>query len=87
MAKIKSLFVAGATALALTFSYAAATFADGHSKHIVETAAGNNDFATLVAPSKLPVWSTRWLAKAPSPFSLPPMKHSQRCLKALSKLC
>ena len=51
MTKIKSLFVAGATALALTFSPVAA-MADGHSKNIVETAAGNNDFATLVAAVK-----------------------------------
>ncbi|MEP0941008.1 MAG: fasciclin domain-containing protein [Rhizobiaceae bacterium] len=51
MANIKSLLVAGATAVALTFSSAAA-FADGHSKNIVETAAGNNDFATLVAAVK-----------------------------------
>lgn len=48
MTKLKSLFVAAATALALTLSPVAA-MADGHSKNIVETAAGNNDFATLVA--------------------------------------
>ena len=51
MVKIKSLLVAGATAFAVSFSSLAA-MADGHSKNIVETAAGNNDFATLVAAVK-----------------------------------
>jgi len=51
MTRLKNLLAAGAAALALTLS-APAAFADGHSKNIVETAVGNNDFATLVAAVK-----------------------------------
>jgi len=51
MNRIKSIFLAGAAALAFYVS-APAAFADGHSKNIVETAVGNNDFATLVAAVK-----------------------------------
>ncbi|MEM8748948.1 MAG: fasciclin domain-containing protein [Pseudomonadota bacterium] len=48
MSRLKSIFLSGAAALAITLSTPAA-FADGHSKDIVATASGNNDFATLVA--------------------------------------
>lgn len=51
MTRIKSIVFAGAAALALSLS-APAALADGHSKNIVETAVGNNDFATLVAAVK-----------------------------------
>ncbi len=51
MTHLKSLFFAAATALALSTASTIA-LADGHSKNIVETAVGNNDFATLVAAVK-----------------------------------
>ena len=51
MTKFKSLLLAGAAALSISLTVPAA-FADGHSKNIVETAVGNNDFATLVAAVK-----------------------------------
>lgn len=51
MTKIKSILFAGVAALAVATS-AVPAMADGHSKNIVETAVGNNDFATLVAAVK-----------------------------------
>jgi len=51
MRNLKSFFVA--SAIALSFSaISAPALADGHAKNIVETAVGNNDFATLVAAVK-----------------------------------
>ncbi|MEM1317016.1 MAG: fasciclin domain-containing protein [Pseudomonadota bacterium] len=50
MTRIKTLFAAAATALALAVSTpATSAFADGHSQNIVQVAAGNDTFATLVA--------------------------------------
>lgn len=51
MTRLKTIIFATATAVALSFA-APAAFADGHAKNIVETAVGNNDFATLVAAVK-----------------------------------
>ncbi len=51
MTKIKSILFAGTTALAVATS-TIPTMADSNSKNIVETAVGNNDFATLVAAVK-----------------------------------
>lgn len=48
MTRIKTLFLSAATAILVSTN----AFADGHSKNIVETAVGNNDFATLVAAVK-----------------------------------
>lgn len=50
MNRIKTILAAGATALAVAISApATSAFADGHSKNIVEVAAGNDTFSTLVA--------------------------------------
>ncbi|MEL6947503.1 MAG: fasciclin domain-containing protein [Pseudomonadota bacterium] len=48
MTRLKTLVAAALASVAVTFA-APAAYADGHSKNIVETAAGNDNFSTLVA--------------------------------------
>lgn len=48
----KSLLAAAAAVAAVSMSLSAPAYADGHSKNIVETAVGNDQFSTLVAAVK-----------------------------------
>ena len=52
MTRFKIFLAAGAASLVLALTSTPIALADGHSKNIVETAVGNNDFVTLVAAVK-----------------------------------
>jgi len=78
-------------AVAITFLVAvgANASADDHGmkKDIVDTAVAAGSFDTLVTAVQAAGRSRRSRAKAPSPFSRPPMKPSPRSRPPTSKHC
>lgn len=82
MTMMKSLLAA-----ATTVAMSGAAMADGHSKTIVDIAAGDDRFTHWSQPSVPQVWPKHCPAKARSQYSHPSTQHSQPCQKAQWTRC